>query len=312
MAAVSPRQILTNHTLIIAGGKGDPDLDWIADAAKHRGLKHIFCHCNSASPTSIDWDLQSNSLRLDGELIDPENASIYIRYSMLDNYGEQSREDAFTLVEHWYQAVRGWAMANDRVGLLNRDAHVLGINKPYNLLLAQQAGFKIPETRVINQLGSADIAGPSEKIAKVVGDGESTKLLPDAISANVDDRVFAARPWIVQNKLDYPELRVFRVGDWLFGFEMTSDQLDHRLDDNLKLAYKDMPDELVRPMVDFTNALKLDYCAADFKTCQKTGEYVFLEVNTAPTFSGYDAKVNGELSDAIILRLTELSRALQL
>lgn len=299
---------MTDPTLIIAGGEGDPDLSWIASAAEHRGLKHKFCYCNSASPASIDWDLQSNTLILDGEGIDPNNASIYLRYSMFDNYGEKSRNDALVLVEHWYQTMRGWAMANDNVGLLNRDAHVLGINKAYNLFLAEKSGFRIPESRIANQLNQNVIPSPEDKIAKVVGDGESTKILKDAIEAHVDDAVFAARPWIVQEKLDYPELRVFRVGDWLFGFEMHSTEIDHRTDDNLQLAYKDVPDELVKPMVDFTNALKLDFCAADFKTCTRTGEYVFLEVNTAPTFSGYDAKVSGELSDAIILHLRDLNR----
>lgn len=300
---------MTDPTLIIAGGYGDPDLNWIASAAEHRGLKHKFCYCNSAAPTSIDWDLQTNRLALDGEVIDPENTSIYIRYSMFDNYGEKSREDAYTLVEHWYQTMRGWAMANDRVGLLNRDAHVLGINKPYNLFLAEKSGFKIPQTKILNGLGAQEFENPSEKIVKVVGDGEATRQLDKAISAHIDDKVFASRPWIVQEKLDYPELRVFRVGEWLFGFKMHSTELDHRVDDNLQMVYEDVPNELMGPMVSFTNSLKLDFCAADFKTCPRTGEYVFLEVNTAPTFSGYDAKVGGELSDAIILHLMELNKS---
>jgi hypothetical protein len=46
--------------------------------------------------------------------------------------------------------------------------------------------------------------------------------------------------------------------------------------------------------------LGLDFGAADFKRCPETGDYRFLEVNSAPMFSAFDRVVSGALSGAIV------------
>ena len=287
--------------LLIAGGRGDPDLEWLADAAAHRGLPYVMCYCNSRDGSSIEWDLQTNSLIVDGTVIPPDDASLYIRYSMFDAYGEDSRDDCYALVESWYQSVKGWAFANPLVGMFNRHADVLGLNKPYNLLLARDSGFAVPETRILNHVDR--VSDPENWIIKVPGDGAETKPLDKVLRQGDLPRVFNARPWIIQRKLDYPELRIFQVGKWQFGFEITNDTLDSRTGGNLTLKEVPVPDDLSQAM----KRLKMDFAAADFKTCPDTGQFRFLEINSAPTFSGYDAKVNGRLSDAMILHLKKLA-----
>jgi hypothetical protein len=47
------------------------------------------------------------------------------------------------------------------------------------------------------------------------------------------------------------------------------------------------------------NILRLDFGAADFKTCPKTGRFLFLEVNSSPMFAAFDAASDGAVSRAI-------------
>lgn len=291
--------------IIIAGGKGDPDLNWLKDAAEHRDLPHFLCYCNSSCPTPITWDQSKDTLLLDDTAIDPAGTALYLRYSMFKSYDEDNLEDCHKLVESHYQTIKGWAQAHPEVGMFNRDCHVLGINKPYNLMLARNCGFEIPETVLTNDL--SQITDPEKWIIKVPGDDEATRLLSDALTENKGDKVFKARPWIVQEKLDYPELRIFRVGKWMYAFEIHSSKIDHRRDDDLSLEPIDTPENLIEPLIKMTDTLGIDYGAADFKTCPQTSRYKFLEINTAPTFSGYDVKVKGKLSDAMILHLRKLS-----
>lgn len=297
--------------LIIAGGDGDPDLKWLADAAEHRGLPHLLCFCNSHSPSSFHWDLRSNTLTINGQEIPKEGACLYLRYSMYDRYGEDSIDDCQRLVESWYQTLKGWSHACPSVGMFNRHAYVLDVNKPYNLFLAQKCGFSVPDTVVLNGNFDAQsdvLSELGECIVKTPGDGEQTKLLSDLKHDNAHDkRLFQARPWMVQSKLLYPEMRIFQVGDWQFAFSIQAETLDSRVDDGQVLQEIDVPEHLRAPMRAMTKELGMDYAAADFKTCPKTGEYVFLEVNSAPTFSGYDAKAGGRLSDAMVLHLKSLA-----
>lgn len=292
--------------LLIAGGRGDPDLNWLAHAAEHRGLSHVFAFCNSHDPTPVHWNINNNTLVVDGKTIAPEDTSLYIRYSMFDEYGEDSLDDCYKLVENWYSTVKGWAGANPSVGMFNRDADVLEVNKPRNLLLAKESGFQIPHTHITNDIQK--VKDPENWIVKVVGDGEATRCLDQVLESGDLTRVFNAQPWIIQRKLTYPELRIFRVGKWQFAFAINNDNIDSRIGDNMELKATALPAVLTDPMNALTDRLKMDFAAADFKTCPETGDYKFLEINSAPTFSGYDAKVSGELSDAMVLHLRKLAR----
>jgi hypothetical protein len=57
---------------------------------------------------------------------------------------------------------------------------------------------------------------------------------------------------------------------------------------------------LVRALAALMNDLGLDFGAADFKRCPETGRHLFLEVNSAPMFSGFDQVLSGALADAIL------------
>jgi glutathione synthase/RimK-type ligase-like ATP-grasp enzyme len=115
--------------------------------------------------------------------------------------------------------------------------------------------------------------------------------------------VSSARPWIVQEKLAYPEMRIFRVGRHYFAFSITSPDIDYRNSDDFTLVEVEPPQEQVEALQRLTDLLGLDYAAADFKTHPQTGRLMFLEVNTMPMFTAYDDAAQGRLSDALALFL---------
>jgi hypothetical protein len=101
-----------------------------------------------------------------------------------------------------------------------------------------------------------------------------------------------------------PDLRVYRVGEAWFAFELRSEKLDYRVDADVKITALTPPSDLTRPLGRLMEHLGLDFGAADFKHCPETGDYRFLEVNSAPMFSAFDRVASGALSGAILDWLT--------
>jgi len=61
-----------------------------------------------------------------------------------------------------------------------------------------------------------------------------------------------------------------------------------------------VPPELAQPMLQLAEELGLDYAAADFKTCPKSGRWLFLEMNTMPMYAAFDKAAGGKLVAAML------------
>lgn len=182
--------------------------------------------------------------------------------------------------------------------MLNRGNENLEMSKPRALVLAKECGFSTPETWITSQFNQ--FADKDNYIAKPVGGGDYTRRLSD-MPEDLGDR-----PWIVQEKLQYPELRLFRAGKHYLAFEIASEVLDYRTTDKFSMKEVTPPAALVAAMEKLTGKLGLDYAAADLKTNPRTGALEFLEINSMPMFTGYDNAAKGRLSDAILLTLESL------
>ena len=189
------------------------------------------------------------------------------------------------------------AAAHPSVGLLNRGNESLEVSKPRALILARASGLRIPDTIITNDF--ARVTDGDRRIAKPVGGGAYTTLFTDVAADG--------RPVFAQEKLAYPELRLFRVGGHLFAFRVTSDTLDCRVDPGITLTEVTPPRTLAAPMFALADRLGLDYAAADFKSDPMTGEFVFLEINSMPMFTGYDVTARGRVSDAMVMHLRALT-----
>ncbi len=278
--------------LLIVGSSEDHNIARLADAAAWRKVPHRVIHTDADRPPDVTWQPGSPNITINGETFSASGTSLFIRYDVFSKH-DAAQKTAF------YDALRGWAEAYPAVGMLNRANENLEVSKPRALVLAKECGFDIPETfitSVFNQFAARDAY-----IAKPVSGGEYTRSLDDMPDT-------ADRPWIVQEKLQYPELRLFRTGRHYFAFEISSAVLDYRTSADFTMKEVDPPKELVAAMEKLTDRLGLDYAAADLKTDPQTGMLKFLEVNTMPMFTGYDNTAKGRLSDAILLTLVKLAQ----
>ena len=277
--------------LLIVGSKDDYNVNRLADAAEWRKVPHRVIYTDAEPPPSITWKPGSPDITVDGETFAAKGSSLFIRYDVFSKQ-DPAQKAAF------YDALRGWSEAYPAVGMLNRGNENLEMSKPRALVVAKDCGFETPETWITSVFNR--FADRAAYIAKPVAGGDYARELKDMPDT-------ADRPWIVQEKLQYPELRLFRAGSHYLAFEIDSPVLDYRTTQDFTLKQVDAPQDLVEAMKKLTAALGLDYAAADLKTNPRTGRLEFLEINSMPMFAGYDDAAEGRLSDAILLTLQKLA-----
>ncbi|WEF25821.1 hypothetical protein [Paracoccus sp. S3-43] len=273
--------------ILVAGGQGDPSMAVLVDRMARRGTGHLNLLLGSDRDFDLRIDLQSNSLSIDGRVIRP--GGCFIRHDVF-LYDTPDPAAAHSRALNWYQAIRGWCAAQPGIRLFNRQSIMRENNKIENLLAARQIGLAVPHTLVTNDF--SDLRHDDSLIQKPVAGGEYTALLRDLPA---DSRC----PRFVQPRLNRPEMRVYRIGDAVMGFRLTSPDLDYRLAQTATLTTAPVPADLADLLVQLCDRLNLDFAAADFMTGD-SGEPLFLELNSQPMFAAFDRTAEGRLSDAII------------
>lgn len=282
--------------LLIVGGSKDHNLARLANAAKWRGHPYRVIHTDKDPAPAVLWEPGSADITIDGETFSAKGSSLFMRYDVFSDKDPKQKAA-------YFDTIRGWAEANPQVGLLNRRNEMMEMNKPRALVWAKEAGFEVPKTYIATDFNR--LADKSAYIAKPVAGGAYTRDLSDMEDSG-------GQPWIIQEKLKYPELRLFRVGEHFFAFEIDSAVIDYRTDKEFRMKEVEPPAELVAAMKKLTDRMGLDYAAADLKSDTVTGRLKFLEINTMPMFTGYDDAASGRLSDAILLALRRFERIAQL
>jgi hypothetical protein len=240
----------------------------------------------------LTWDLTADVLTIDGEVVAPR--AVFLRH---DVFSTPSAARAFA----WYTTVLSWAMAHRDVRLLNRH-HAAHLLKPQQLLLARECGLHIPATVITNDASRLETM--QDRVVKPVGGGEYTQPLTAALaSAPRRDNALAA-PAIVQETLVPPELRIYRAGDRFVSFHVVAGTLDYRTDPKARVEPVKSDRRLVAGLRKLTDALGLDFAAADFKQCPRTKRMLFLEVNSGPMFAAFDAVSERAVSKAIVRELS--------
>lgn len=200
----------------------------------------------------------------------------------------------------------GWLLSKQEIRLFNRQMSQAALNKPAALMLAREAGLRIPPTWITNEAAKFAENQHETMIAKPVLGGDYCYSLAEALDkakTSLRDGL-AAMPAIVQKRLTPPEIRIYVIGEAAFAFEVRSSSLDYRVNQDAELIFLlELPQEL-SSLRKLMTQLGLDFGAADFKTDPDTGQLVFLELNTSPMFSRFDQVSGGQLTAAMIHELT--------
>src|SRR6185436_2559443 len=130
--------------------------------------------------------------------------------------------------------------------------------------------------------------------------GEYCQELKDVLKGTKAKDGIAAAPGIVQARLVPPEVRVYQIGDLMFAFTIAANALDYRTTSDCRIdRMSKIPRAIQKGLARLSREMGLTFLAADFKTCPRTGELLFLEVNSGPMFSAFDYACGGCLTKAI-------------
>lgn len=286
--------------LLVGGGRADASLACLIAAADRAGVPVAPVLVDAEREPALAWDFATGALTVDGDAVDP--AGLFLRYDVFTPRAPGALVDRAL---GWHNALLGWAAARSQVRLFNRELSPQAGVKPYQLAVARDAGLAIPASWIGNDLAALRDRRPAAAIAKPVGGGAYVQSLAAALAGQAADAVRAPVPALVQERLAYPEYRVFVVGGDTHVFAIASDRLDYRPDPAVWLDYRG-PDGGIAAAVAgcrrVAAALRCDFAACDLKT-GPGGDPVFLEINTGPMFAAFDAAAGGALAAAIVAAL---------
>jgi hypothetical protein len=303
-------------TLLLAGGHFDPNLTVLADAAKRANVGTLDLRLPADESPAFCWKLEEGAPQFQGQQINTGQiiaTGAFIRHDVFGGM-QDPRPEVSTRASAWYQTLMGWLLSDPRIRLFNRQISPAAMNKPVALVFAREAGLRIPETWITNEVSKIGGNGVqhnppeddplSKLIAKPVLGGDYCYSLPEALAKTDLRNGLAAVPAIVQKRLIAPEIRIYVIGESAFAFEVRSGSLDYRVNQDAELILlPEVPPELAM-LRKLMLRLGMDFGAADFKTDPETGQLVFLELNTSPMFARFDQVSGGQVCAAIIHELT--------
>ncbi len=295
--------------ILVACGRGDPNTGAILAAAEARGVTVCEVIPDAEGEPAVTWDPVSGALTVDGAEIGARG--IFLRYDVFGPGGYQPDQGRADRALAWFSTMCSWAYADPGLRFFNREGRQSAAYKGFMLSRAAALGLPLPETRLTNARAAVEAMGPPERlIAKPAGGGAFTSELGAAFEPFAGET--APAPAIVQERLGYPEVRVYLVGGVPFVFETHATTLDFRADQRSATTY--LPPERLRPELlaglrRLAGDLRLDFCAFDLKTRESAGELCFLEVNSGPMFSAFDALTGGALAGAMVDWLSGRSAA---
>jgi hypothetical protein len=286
--------------LLIACGSADPNVAPLAAAATRAGRSVLSIIHSAEGEPAFSWDLGTNRLLLDGREVAARGA--FLRYDVFTPPTEPRGLDRNGA---WYSAAMGWAMSRG-MKLLNRGMTNGANQKPYMLRLARECGLVTAPTLVSNV--ESDLrAFPGGAVAKPVAGGGYVRPLDAALPDAGWKDGHSPMPAIVQERLAYPEFRIYLADGRFHLFEIHSHLLDYRTAPPGSLVYlgETLPwTGVEEALARLAATVGIDFCACDFKTRKGDPAPLFLELNSGPMFAAYDFAAGGRLADAIVAQLT--------
>ncbi len=284
--------------LLIAGGSLDPQLDHLVAAARDLDVAVRELRVGPTAHPRLHWDLQTDSLHLDGQTLRPDGA--FVRHDVF-GWLADPRQAVSERARAWHDTLTGWLRHHPNVRWLNREAapRTSG-QKPFDLAQARISGMRIPATWLSNDLDAIGRIDTSSAITKPVSGGQHCRPLGPSLEGAPRRGQALAAPAMLQERVDGPDLRVFLVGSVFQAFRTEARTLDVRDDAEARPVAVVLPDGLREHLVRFQRWERLDFAALDFKEPVGGGPPVFLECNRQPMFAAYDAACGGRLSRAMV------------
>jgi glutathione synthase/RimK-type ligase-like ATP-grasp enzyme len=108
-------------------------------------------------------------------------------------------------------------------------------------------------------------------------------------------------PCLIQKLIIGDDVRIHVIDRACFAILIQSDAADYRYArGSVDFTPTDVPANIAKKCLRVTAALGLRFAGIDMKICETTGRWYCLEVNPMPGYSGYDLRMSGIISEALI------------
>ena len=306
--------------ILLITNKKDVTTDFIIKNLRERNLNfYRFNTEDLSSKISINFDFSLNSFILyDGEIeIDLlKIKSVYYRRPLIPDleannlsigeYNFAKAEITYTL-EGFYKILQNAFWVSPIYAI--REAE----NKIFQLQIAKQIGFVIPDSIITNiPKKASDFLISHEAIIKPIKSGLIDEIdiekviFTTKVNENIELERVSYCPSYFQKFIDkYSDVRVTIVGDNVFAAKIYSQdypetKVDWRSAENLKLRYEkfDLPIELAKKCIELTKKLKLNFGAIDFVE-DLYGNLIFLEINPNGQWAWIEKQLGYPISNEI-------------
>jgi glutathione synthase/RimK-type ligase-like ATP-grasp enzyme len=185
-------------------------------------------------------------------------------------------------------------------------------SKPLHTHHLARHGFRVPRTLTTNS--------PTEAVAFAEALGWRVIYKSGSNRASVVKRLTPERradlerirscPVLLQEQVVGPDVRAHVVGGEVFAEQIDFEggvDARHVARSARQFRRVELPDALRERAVRFVAESGLGIVGFDFKVCAETGEHVALEANPQPGYHGYDVRLGGVITDALLRLMAEAS-----
>lgn len=305
-------------TCLIISSIYDFSVDLVIQELEKRNADYLRINRESLSQYEINLSPVKKELNISGKGVNRKITTIKSIWFRQPVFLRNTPANALSLEEQlsrsqWSAFMRGLMIFEDSRWMNWPASTYAAESKPYQLMVASEVGFKVPETEIGNSFNSSRIID-----RKVIVKSLDTVLLREGNdclftytsyvepSELVKEHISSA-PLIVQHYIaQKTDVRATIIGDNIFAVKITSNGVgidnDWRLTKRELIEYSDvlLPDSLIESCRMFMKKLKLSFGAIDF--IESNGEYYFIEINPTGEWgwlSNETRKIEKHIADAL-------------
>ena len=297
--------------ILIITHKEDYTSDFIINKLNQRNIKYKRLNCEDIIENIFTVDKNLN-FTFDGET---SFTSVWFRRTKLPNIEHQNITEKLYLLNEYEALLKNLFFTINAKWVSDPYSIYQAENKLYQLKIASDLGFKIPNTLVTNSKenlkkfyfeNSKNVIIKPLSQSKINNDNETefifTNILKEEHINQID--VYDLTPCIYQERIEKAiELRVTVVGENVFSAGVNSQTLETTKTDwrkdKLEFFIEDVPTKIKEKCILLVKNLNLKFGAIDLIK-DKNDNYIFLEINPNGQWAWIENETGLKISDSII------------
>lgn len=300
--------------ILIITHKEDYTSDFIINKLNQRNIKYKRLNCEDIIKNIFTVDSYLN-FTFDGET---NFHSVWFRRTKLPNIENQKINEKIYLLNEYEALIKNLFFTIKAKWVSNPYSIYQAENKLYQLKIASEIGFKIPNTLVTNSKenlkkfyieNSKNVIIKPLSQSKINNDNETEFIFTNVLKEEHINQIdkYDLTPCIYQEKIEkLNELRITVVGENIFIAGVNSQTLQAtKIDwrrEKLEFFVEDIPIEIKEKCILLVKNLNLKFGAIDLIK-DKNGNYIFLEINPNGQWAWIENETGLKISDSIINEL---------